>query len=581
MSEQVQVVIYGCLSDRAEDEQSIPSQVAKVRERLAQVYPDGYEIVGVFTDDGVSGSKRNRGPGLQAAIDAATHAADEPGRAELWANTSARFARGKGKKETARSLLQLYSDMERAGVALRSVHDDDMLREELVGIASRMAAKYSEDLSESVKRAKRRQAVRGEHLGGPLPDGYVRADEGETVIDRDREPVVREVLGMGLDGVPDAQIARSLNVKGIPTRQGNPWTRRAVQDLLTRPFYAGLIEYEGEFFEGRHEAYIEPADWQRMVAARGERDHGKGKHTGGRPARLHALQGLAICGSCGRRMNSYTSSHERVDETRRRAYRCPSYTESNGSCPGAYVAEAGAVDAALLADLDRLLPDFEKWIAQVTKRRAGERERLMEIRDRCQADHDAQAVKTAKVEAKWSEYLVEDEAKADLVLPMVERERQALADSEKRLRAAQDALDTTPVETPTDAFLDFANALQGALTGIDTSGSMAQVNTELARVFEAFVIWVDEGVVRINPMLRTSVAEALVHQSFSHHGSSMPLDNVWEIEPDQAAPPLRWLSCPPETEWNSQEYLWTKPKREAFAASHPWAAGGPRSSSVA
>jgi Resolvase, N terminal domain len=160
------VVIYGCLSDKAEDEQSIPSQIAKVRERLAAVYPDGFGVVGEFTNDVMSGSKRNRGPGLQAAIEAATRAADERGRAELWANTSARFARGRGRKDEARSLLELFTQMSRAGVRLRSVHDDEMLREEQVGIASRMAAKHSKDLAESVKRAKRRQAERGEHLGG-------------------------------------------------------------------------------------------------------------------------------------------------------------------------------------------------------------------------------------------------------------------------------------------------------------------------------------------------------------------------------------------------------------------------------
>jgi Resolvase, N terminal domain len=211
------VVIYGCLSDKGEDEQSIPSQVAKVRERLAQVYPDGFAVVGVFTDDGVSGSKKNRGPGLSAAIDAAASAADEHGQAELWANTSARFARGSGRKDEARSLLELFTQMRRAGVALRAVHDDEMLREELVGINSRMAAKYSEDLVDSVKRAKRRQAERGEHLGGPLPDGYrgepYLNEQGQqrhrAVIDPSRSEVVRGIFDLARDGVPDAAIARS------------------------------------------------------------------------------------------------------------------------------------------------------------------------------------------------------------------------------------------------------------------------------------------------------------------------------------------------------------------------------------
>ena len=112
---------------------------------------------------------------------------------------------------------------------------------------------------------------------------------------------MRDIFKLGFEGVPDAQIARQLNIERITTGKGNPWTRRAVQDLLTRPFYAGRIAYDGETFAGKHESLIDPADYDRLIAARGDRDLGRGRHTVGRPAKRQALQRLAVCGECGRR----------------------------------------------------------------------------------------------------------------------------------------------------------------------------------------------------------------------------------------------------------------------------------------
>ena len=118
---------------------------------------------------------------------------------------------------------------------------------------------------------------------------------------------------------------------------------------------------------------------------------------------------------------------------------------------------------------------------------------------------------------------------------------------------AQDALDATPVETPADALLDFGLALKRAVQGVDTGGTVTQLNAELARIFEAFVMWVVDGVVRINPMLRTGVTQALLEQSFDHCGDSIPLRTVFEIESGGDPPPLQWLRSPSGNSDHSQE----------------------------
>ena len=135
-------VIYAALSKSSEDESSIESQVDAIRARLKQIYPDGCTILGPFTDDGYSGSKRNRGPALEHAINAAIEAADEHGAAELWAVVSSRFARGSGRRNEARAIGSLFYDLRARGVALRTVQDDEFVTNEmLIGLpAARRAS---------------------------------------------------------------------------------------------------------------------------------------------------------------------------------------------------------------------------------------------------------------------------------------------------------------------------------------------------------------------------------------------------------------------------------------------------------
>jgi DNA invertase Pin-like site-specific DNA recombinase len=269
------VVIYAALSRKKtknhsedrQDEESVESQIAKVRARLERVYSDGFDLLGVFHEVGHSGSKKNRGPELEHAIAAVTDAAETRKVVELWANTSARFARGTGKRNEARAVGELFYDLRRRGVALRTVEDDEFVTNEmLVGFASAQASKYAKDLSESVKRAKRRQAERGEHLGGPMPLGYRLAEKKKVIIDPGTVGVVRRIFELAAEGVPDRAMPRTLNAEGFRTRNGRAFNRRAVQDIVLRPFYAGIVMYEGEEFDGSHPRLVDRTMWRQIVA---------------------------------------------------------------------------------------------------------------------------------------------------------------------------------------------------------------------------------------------------------------------------------------------------------------------------
>lgn len=206
----------------------------------------------------------------------------------------------------------------------------------------------------------------------------------------------------------------------------------------------------------------------------------------------------------------------------------------------------------MIAGLDTLLVDFAAWRQRIEDVHAAERDRLASQVDRAQRDQDNQAHKATSVEAKWTEYVASgDDPKANLVLPMVERERQAATKAERRLRAAEAALASVPTEAPTDAMLDFANALQEAISGrVDKTGTMGEVNQALRELIVCFLISETPGKglfdgILIQPWPRAGVVAAPTDPEL---GWAWP----WLVKPTDDPPPLRWLRPSPDPEPNVQ-----------------------------
>jgi DNA invertase Pin-like site-specific DNA recombinase len=546
MSERTPVVIYASLSKKEAREDgkdrergaSIESQIGEVRDRLDE---ERFEISGPFSDDGFSGSKRNRGPDLDRAITASLEAAEAHGHAELWAVASSRFGRGSGRLGEARAVGALFYELRAQAVALRTVHDDEFVTNEmLIGFASRQASKYAEDLSAAVKRSKRRQAEAGERLGGPWPLGY-RMVNGEACPDPAHQVTIERIFELAGDGVPDARLARAINAEGLRTATCKPFDRRAIQALVTNPTYAALVIHEGAEYDGDWQPLVDREAWRRIQAARGKRDLGAERHIKGRPAHRHLLAKLARCGKCGSPMFVYTSPYRRKDGTRARQYRCRGYAFSDGTC--SMKVDAEAVDAAVVEHLPRVMPDFGAWIAGIEDRHLAERERLQAEVERAGGDRDHQARKAAAAERKWSEYLVSDEDKADTVLPMVERERQTLEQTEARLRAAEDALASVPEKVERDRLLDFASNLRAEIAGrVGGSHSVEQLNRSLGELFSGFTIQRDLPADTQSDELDDAVEAGGVYV-FPNLRREVWLRLLAEHDEEEPEPPLEWMGA--------------------------------------
>jgi DNA invertase Pin-like site-specific DNA recombinase/diadenosine tetraphosphatase ApaH/serine/threonine PP2A family protein phosphatase len=526
----VPVVIYAAKST-PDPKDSTGSQVERVRERVAQV-GDRFEYEKPFAEDNKSGWSGSRGPKLDAAIAAAAAAYEEHGVAELWVFHSSRLGRGDGFGPTAaRSLNEVVTACNRAGVTVRSVEDDEFVSNQmLVGIASTQANKYSADISSHVKRGKQRQLEQGQRLGGPVPDGYllrVVRDEHDRVTARDylfdpeREPTIRRMHALSLEGHGAPAVSRVLNAEGHRRKNGKLWDRRAVQHLLKNPFFAGVVYQHGEMTRGIYTRYPEPKivgtaewpamisleDWRRIQDGMKTRDSAAGSHVPeGQRTRRYVLARLGICDRCGERMYTQTYSYVRKDGTMKRQYVCSNIRARTGLCDQPPL-DATKVDAAIVEHLSKLFIDFDAWLEQLAQGQRGQRDRLEA--DLAQA-LDAQN-KLAKQEDRLrARYIAATETGGVAETAAFEAYQHVITEREAHqgaIRELQEALAAEPVEPPTDSMLDVYNDLAHAVRGSDDS-SVGELNDRLRAVFAEFRMdEVEPGVVGVLPVLRPDVVD--------------------------------------------------------------------------
>jgi hypothetical protein len=346
-------------------------------------------------------------------------------------------------------------------------------------------------IAERVRTALAARARKGLHPGGPPPDGWHNVD-GERVLDPERAPVIERLFELAADGLPDAHIARLLNEEGRRTRSGKPWTRRAVRAHVTNPWHAGRRRAGGVNVDPT--ALVDPQEFDRIQAMRAARDRGPGARKTGRPNTNHALARLAVCAHCGGRMGAFTSSYVRKDGSRRRFYRCIQAHDGSGICNAIRPIGAELVDTAVVAGLDSLLVDFDAWAERIRDQHHGERQHLEAEVEQAEDGLARQSARSDKVAARWAELVAADDPRADVVLPQVEREQQAVLDAQALLSAARDALEAVPDGSPTDGMLDFANALQAAVRGAVLPGApLVEVNAALRSLFSEFRIREEPG----------------------------------------------------------------------------------------
>jgi site-specific DNA recombinase len=188
-------------------------------------------------------------------------------------------------------------------------------------------------ISERVRSAMRRKAVRGEVLGRP-PYGYRVGPRRRLELVPEEAVVVRYIFRLYLsENLGVRKIAARLNDEGIPTRRGGRWSMVTVRDILRNRAYLGHYSRFGTTVTGSHPALVSPEDFRRV------QDRLQSRHapTRERSVTPFLLSGLVYCARCGNRMvgvsrrQSWLTRSGESHSATYRYYQCESRT-SQGAC---------------------------------------------------------------------------------------------------------------------------------------------------------------------------------------------------------------------------------------------------------
>ena len=126
------------------------------------------------------------------------------------------------------------------------------------------------------------------------PLGYKNVG-GEIVIDENIAPLIKKTFEAYSSGsFTLRQLRDKFNVLGLKRKSGKELAVSNYQKLLKNPIYTGLMLYNGEIHEGKHEPIITKKlfDSVQEVMVRKSKPHSKG-------LKPFLYRGFFRCGECG------------------------------------------------------------------------------------------------------------------------------------------------------------------------------------------------------------------------------------------------------------------------------------------
>jgi site-specific DNA recombinase len=322
-----------------------------------------WECAGIYVDDGISGTKKDKRAGLQRMLSDC-----EGSKIDFIVTKSiSRFARNMVDcLETVRRLTEL-------GIHIffekENINTGTMDGELMLTILSSLAENESISFSKNNKWSVQRSFQNGTYRQSSPPYGYVLAD-GALIVKPDQAEVVRRIFREARGGRGSEAIARGLNADGIPASRGSQWHSSAVLWILRNERYTGderiQKTYTDDHFvrhinhgerdqyliQNHHEPIISREEFEAVAEALLLRGKGKGVVKDTRKyLNRYPFSGKIQCGECGgmfkRRIHSYAG----------RAYIawcCSNHLSHGAHCSMLFLRE-DAIERAFVALMNKLI----------------------------------------------------------------------------------------------------------------------------------------------------------------------------------------------------------------------------------
>ena len=164
----------------------------------------------------------------------------------------------------------------------------------MLSIAFSQSKYYVDNLSENIKRGHRNKVKEG-IWPQMSPIGYVNVKGSGIIPHADLAPLVRKTFEAYATGnFTLREVRDKFNALGLKRKSGRELAVSNYQKLLKNPIYTGLMRYNGEIFEGKHEPIISKKlfDSVQEVMSRKSKPHSKG-------LKPFLYRGFFHCGECG------------------------------------------------------------------------------------------------------------------------------------------------------------------------------------------------------------------------------------------------------------------------------------------
>lgn len=403
---QPRAVLYLRQSIAREESISLELQEAAGREYCRQ---QGYAVVAVEADPGISGRTWKRPAVLRAMTAIETGAADV---IVLW-----KWSRlSRARLDWAIALDKVESHGGRIESATEPMDTSTSAGRLARGMLAEFAAFESERIGEGWKETIHSRQRRGLPGTGGKRFGYVQVAKDQYEPDPETGEVLAEVYQRAVRGHSMMSIAEWLNAEGIPTTTGGVWSRSRVRPILDSGFGAGFIAagrgVERRFIPAAHDAVVDVETWTEYVTQRELAPHRPAQN-----AARYPLTGLLVCGDCGSGMSMTTRTSGGKTQ---QVYGCNRYQKYR---TGRYVTTVRQrVEEWVKGEVATMVSDLEGTVASRAKQRA---RKIASVNDAAVIVRKIESIdaRIAKAMDGWaSGVLTDDEYRAGVARYREERE---------------------------------------------------------------------------------------------------------------------------------------------------------------
>lgn len=276
-------VIYARYSSENQRQESIEGQLRECRLFAER---NNYEIIAEYTDQALTG-RTDRRPGFQAMI----READKKTFKAVIVWKLDRFARNRYDSATYRAKLKKND--------ISVVSAKESIPEGAEGIIVEammegMAEYYSANLAENVRRGLYDNALQRKTIGGQMPLGLTRGEDGTYAIVPEEAETVRKIFEDYAAGIPTRQIVDELNRAGYRTAKGSKFRTGAIRHIIQNEKYIGVYRY-GDIMDPEGI----PAIIDKELYTKANRNMSTKKRTRSNRTSTYLLSGLLYCGACG------------------------------------------------------------------------------------------------------------------------------------------------------------------------------------------------------------------------------------------------------------------------------------------